>query len=107
LKPLTLVLNDERKIGQEVLQIDEALDLMKNLGSENMSKIRLQFPRINMFGKFYKEESEEEDSQNDEERTLIEHVLTEEKIDKESDPILYQCLTIANDIIKENEFKFY
>ncbi len=72
---------------------------MKNLGSENMSKIRLQFPIIYMFGKYYKEESDEDNSQDDEERTLIEHVLTEGIVDKESDPILYQCLTIANDFI--------
>jgi hypothetical protein len=52
-----------------------------------------------MFGKFYKEESDEEDSQDDEEKTLIEHVFTEGKVEKESDTILYQCLTIANDII--------
>jgi hypothetical protein len=72
---------------------------MKNLGSENMSKIRLQFPAINIFGRFYKEESDLDDSQDDEGKRLIEHVLAKGKVNKESDPILYQCLTIANDII--------
>ena len=41
LKPLKLVLNNKYKSGQEDLKIDEALDLMKNLGSENKSKICL------------------------------------------------------------------
>ncbi len=39
-----------------------------------------------MFGKFYKKKSNNQDY---EEGTLIEYVLTEGKVDKESDPILY------------------